>query len=338
MKIKIGLLFAVFTIGVLACKSNTSKKGSTAEPDRSSVLPSFNEGKAKDSIIDFVEAVTTEGGPEYIAPNDRIVCFDNDGTLWTEQPLPNQIYFTLDRIRALAKTDKHLQEQQPFKAVIENDTAAMSKFTAADVITLAAKADAIDKVEDFNAVVQDWFKVAKHPRYERSFDQVVYQPMLELLDYLRAHDFRIFIVSGGSVEFMRAFSSKVYGIETQNVIGSRMKLEVEGDADSMRVRRLAEFAFNDDKKGKVLSIEEFIGRKPIMVVGNSDGDLAMMEYAFNQKRKTLMVYVKHDDADREYFYDAHVLAGKLEQGEKVALENNWTIISMKKDWKTVFPF
>lgn len=314
-------------------KSNKAVIGET--------LPSFNEGAAKKNIIDFVTSVCNQNSPDFVPVSDRIVVFDNDGTLWAEQPLPNQIYFTFERIKELAKSNPELSKKQPFKAVIENDLETMKKFHMKDVIEIVTKSNAESNTstQDFSKKVNDWFTTAQHPVLKIPYTNVVYQPMLEVLDYLRKNDFKIFIISGGSVEFMRPLTEKIYGVSTEFVIGSRMKTEVvrnNNQADSIYVSRLPEFDFNDDKEGKVHSIELFIGKKPIMIFGNSDGDLAMMEYASLQKRKTLMVYVKHTDGEREFDYSKGVIAGALIKGEEVANKGDWTIIDMKKDWKTVF--
>ncbi len=330
-KLFYSMVVFITLIFLYSCSSDDQPHRSLSDP-----LPSWNESTAKTNIMEFVKSVTTEGGDFYIAPVDRVVVFDNDGTLWTEQPLPNQIYFTMDRIRQMALTDPGLASEMPYRAVIENDTAELAKFQPEDVITIVGKVNAAKSLEDFDKVVNAWIDTAQHPRYGRRFDQTVYAPMLELLEYLRSHDFQIFIVSGGSVEFMRAFAQRVYGISTDHVIGSRMQLETVRDGDSIDVERKPQFAFNDDKDGKVESIAEFIGRRPIMVVGNSDGDLAMMEYTSQQDRRTLEVFVLHNDGTREYDYADGVIAGSLVEGMRVAGEREWTIVNMKTDWKTIF--
>lgn len=335
----IPLLIALALIST-SCKKEKSDNVIESVAALTDPLPSFNEGTAKQNIINFVKAVTDADNPDFVPEEDRIVCFDNDGTLWAEQPLPNQLYFTIDRIKELAKSEPELAQKQPFKAIIENDMETIKKFHTEDLLALVTKVNSATKTEDMDKIVNDWFANAQHPVLKKPYDKVVYQPMLELLDYLRANNFKIFIVSGGSVEFMRPFAQRVYGISTENVIGSRMKTEAVRDdkaSDSLYVSRLPEFVFNDDKEGKVVSIEEFIGKKPVMVVGNSDGDLAMMEYTSLQDRKTLMVYLKHTDGEREFDYSKGVLLGALKDGEEVAKKGGWTIIDMKTDWNTVFP-
>ncbi len=324
-------LIYYFFFATLFYSCSEVQQNSSNEP-----LPSWNESASKQNILDYVTDITNEGSENFISPKDRIVCFDNDGTLWTEQPLPNQIYFTFDRLREMAIEDPTLANQLPYKAVLENNTDEIAKLKPEDIVGIVAKVNATNSLDSFDASVKNWFATKKHPRYDRSFEKITYQPMLELLDYLRAQDFKIFIVSGGSVEFMRPVTDKLYGIPSQNVIGSRMKLETERDGVHLNVERKAELAWNDDREGKVTSIAEFIGRKPVMVVGNSDGDLAMMEYAVDQDKKTLMVYLKHTDGEREYDYSDGVLAGALKEGEQKALEKGWTIIDMKTDWKTIF--
>ncbi|HRX29413.1 MAG TPA: HAD family hydrolase [Saprospiraceae bacterium] len=338
-KIKIFIIILVPILSIYSCKETAEKMDAKSLYYGNDPMPSFEDGDLKVRIFRYVNSVCDSSNIDYVKPEDRIACFDNDGTLWAEQPLPNQIYFTFDRIKQLAEHDEKLITTQPFKAVIENDTNSLKKLTTKDIVELVAMANSTENVETFDTIVNNWFKQAEHPVLHRKFDKVIYQPMLELLNFLREKDFKIFIVSGGSVEFMRPFAPRLYDIPTERVIGSRLKLTTKRNhdkEDSIYVERLPEFSFNDDKEGKVQSIEEFIGKKPIMVVGNSDGDLAMMEYASMQKNKTLMIYIKHTDGDREFDYSKGVLAGALKEGEKVAEKNGWIIVDMKRDWKKIF--
>lgn len=299
-------------------------------------LESFNEGKAKSQIIDFVKNAVNKNSNEYIKPEDRIACFDNDGTLWCEQPLPAQAYFAFDRIKQLSKDHPEWTNLQPFKSVLENDFKTLTTLSVSEIFKLIATAESSLNVDDFDQIVNEWIKTSKHPKYGIPFNQLVYQPMLEVIEYLKLNGFKVFIVSGGSTEFMRAWAPRTYGILKENVIGSTMKLEAVQFGDSIVVKRLPELEFNDDHFGKVISIEKYIGKKPVIVFGNSDGDLEMMEYSYFQQKPKLMVYVKHTDNKREYYYDEHTSYGRLVKGEMIAKKYNWTIIDMQKDWKSVF--
>lgn len=299
-------------------------------------LESFNEGKTKSQIIDFVANAVNPKSTGYIKPEDRIACFDNDGTLWCEQPLPAQAYFAFDRIKNLAKDHPEWINQQPYKSVLEDDFKTLTSLPVSEIFKVIATAESAENVENYDAVVNEWMKTSKHPKYGIPFNKLVYQPMLEVLAYLRLNGFKIFIVSGGSTEFMRAWAPAVYNVPKEQIIGSTMKLDAKQSGDSIMIKRLPELEFNDDHIGKAISIEKFIGKKPIIVFGNSDGDLEMMEYAYFQSKPKLMVYVKHTDGEREYFYDDKTAYGKLVKGEVIANKYNWTIIDMKRDWKTVF--
>ncbi len=328
----------ISTIFIYLSCGNEAKKDTATVVTEVEPLSSFNKGDAKTNIITFVEKITDSTHTDYVKPEDRIACFDNDGTLWVEQPLPSQLFFAFDRIKEIAAEHPEWKDTMPFKAIIEGDSVAMKKFGKEDLLQLVGEAHAIQNVDQYDSIVQNWLDTAKHPVLKKPYTQLVYQPMLELLDYLRTKQFKIYIISGGSQEFMRVWASEVYGIPKENIIGSTFKREVVMEGDSLSIAQNAQFEFNDDHEGKVIAINKFIGKKPIMVVGNSDGDLEMMEYSdTDNPLPHFLLYVNHTDGDREFLYDEHVHLGALKKGMEVAKERGWTIIDMKKDWKTVFP-
>ncbi|WGH75132.1 HAD family hydrolase [Tenacibaculum tangerinum] len=321
---------------ILSCNTDT-KKDKNNEVMLSDPLPSFNTSEAKKNIIDFVTSVTDSTSTKFVKKENRIVVFDNDGTLWVEQPIPSQLFFAFDRIQELAKNNPDWEHKMPFKAVLEEDTEAISKLHKKDLVEIVGTAHAVDNVTNFDAIVNNWLKTAKHPILNRNYTQLVYKPMLELLNYLRAKDFTIYIVSGGSQEFMRAWAPEIYGIPKKNIIGSTFEREVVEKGDTISIAQTKNLEFFDDHQGKVVAIDKFIGQKPIMIVGNSDGDLEMMKYSdTNNPLPTFMLYLDHTDGEREFLYTKNTPAGKLMEGKKVAKERNWTIINMKTDWKTVF--
>ena len=300
-------------------------------------LPSWNEGAAKSAIIDFVDAVTTEGGDEYVAPADRIATFDNDGTLWVEQPYYTQLAFALDRIRALAPEHPEWREQQPFKAVLENDLAALEASGMKGLMQLVMASHAGMTTEEFAIIAEDWIASSEHPKFARPYTELVYQPMLDLLAYLRDHGFKTFIVSGGGVEFMRPWTEQVYGIPPEQVVGSTIVTEFALQDGVPVLLRRPEMDFLDDKEGKPVAINKFIGRRPILAVGNSDGDLQMLQWATETDGRRLGVLVHHDDAEREYAYGRDSSIGRLDQALDLAPDAGWIVVSMKDDWRTVFP-
>ncbi|WP_103070157.1 HAD family hydrolase [Aquimarina sediminis] len=300
-------------------------------------LPSWNEGIVKLNITDFVNRVTDSNSKDFIPIKDRIVVFDNDGTLWSEQPMPFQLFFAINRIKKLANSKKELKEKQPFKAVIENDQKTITNFHSNDVLKLVMYAHAVDDVEKFDSIVTNWLKTSKHPKLNKPYTELVYQPMLELLEYLRKHQFKLYIVSGGSVEFMRIWAPEVYGIPKEQIIGTTLRTQMKSVNGKPIIQRLPELLHNNDHEGKVISIDKIIGKKPIIAVGNSDGDLEMMQYTNSVEGSKLILYVKHTDEKREFFYDEDTRFGVLKKGITEAKKNNWTIIDMKKDWKIVYP-
>ncbi len=319
-----------------SCKKPTTEGSQNKTSEE--VLPSWNDEGAKQQIIEYVSRISEENGAEFVPVADRIACLDNDGTMWVEQPLPSQVYFAADRIRELAEEAQPAwAKEQPFAALLANDGKKMSAFGMHEVIEIVGQVEALTPEENYDKIALDWVKQANHPKLNKHYADLVYQPMLELLDYLREHEFSIYIVSGGGQEFMRAWIPEFYNIPSEHIIGSRFKKEVVSEGEKIALNTTAEFEYNDDKEAKVLSIDQFIGKKPILVCGNSDGDLAMMEYAStDNKYPTFMLYVHHDDADREFDYSTGVLAGALEEGKVVAEDKGWTIVSMKNEWKQVF--
>jgi hypothetical protein len=299
-------------------------------------LPSWNDTSPKKAIISFVEHVTKDGSPGYVSPEKRIATFDNDGTLWVEQPMYVQLAFVLDRVKQLAPNHPEWKNTQPFKGVLDGDMKAVAASGEKGLMQLMAVTHAGMSVEEFHKIVSDWLATAEHPRFKRPYTECVYQPMVELLAYLRANGFKTFIVSGGGVEFMRPWAEKVYGIPPEQVIGSSIKTKLQGVDGRPELIRLPEINFNDDKEGKPVAINQYIGRRPIAAFGNSDGDKQMLEWTAAGKGPSLMLLVHHTDADREYSYDRNSSFGKLDKALDEAKAQGWIVVDMKKDWKTVF--
>jgi 2'-5' RNA ligase/phosphoserine phosphatase len=301
-------------------------------------LASWNEGLAKKAILDFVAKVTKEGGKDFVPVAERIATFDNDGTLWCEQPLPTQLFFAIDRVKALAPKHPDWKEKQPFKAVLEDDLKTASASGERGLLELMMATHAGMTTEEFEVIVMDWFATSKHPKYKRPYTELVYQPMLEVLGYLRANGFKTYVVSGGGIEFMRPWMEKAYGIPPEQVIGSSITTKYEVQDGKPVLLRLPELDFNDDKAGKVIAINRFIGRRPVMAFGNSDGDFQMLEWTTAGKGPRFGLFVHHTDAEREYAYDRKAGLGRLDRGLDEAPKRGWTVVSMKDDWKTIFPF
>ena len=332
-------LFIAITVLVyvfVACTSNTetnNKISIQADP-----LPSWNEGATKTAIISYMNDVTNAESGNFINIPDRIAVFDNDGNLWSEQPAYFQLFFAIDRVKALASEHPEWKTTQPFKAVLENDMEELVKQGEHGLIQLVMATHAGNTTVEFDSYVKDWVKTAKHPTKNVGFDKLVYQPMLELLQYLRANDFKTYIVSGGGVDFMRAFVTEIYGIPAEQIIGSRIKTQFDYNNGDPKIIRIAELDFIDDKEGKPLNIQKIIGKKPVFASGNSDGDLAMMQWTASNKLKSLMLYVHHTDSVREWAYDRESHIGRLDKGLDQANNDGWTVIDMEKDWKVIYPF
>ena len=301
-------------------------------------LPSWNDGAAKTAIVNFVKAVTDSAGKDYVPPADRIAVFDNDGTLWAEKPVYFQLLFAIDRVRALAPQHPEWKTTQPFKAAIEGDFDALAASGEKGLVELVMATHAGMTTEAFAKIVGDWIKTAQHPRFKRPYTDLVYQPMLELLNYLRANDFKTYIVSGGGIEFLRVWADRVYGVPPEQVIGSSIVTRFEVQDGKPVVVREDKIDFIDDKAGKPVAINQFIGRRPIFAFGNSDGDLQMLQWTAAGDRSRFMGLVHHTDAEREWAYDRNSAVGRLDKALDAASKNGWTIVDMKRDWKQVFPF
>ena len=300
-------------------------------------LPSWNEGPAREAIIKFVRDVTTDGAPTYVAQDDRIAVFDNDGTLWPERP-PVELAFALDRVKALAPQHPGWKDREPFKSILAGDVANALAGGEKAAAELMAATHAGMTTDEFVADVRAWIASARHPRFERPYTDLAYEPMLELLAYLREHGFRTFIVSGGGVEFMRPWAQKVYGVAPEQVIGSQGGLRFELREGRPVLVKLAELDFVDDKAGKPVAIQRHIGRRPLVAVGNSDGDFEMLEWTTSAPGARLGLLVHHTDAAREFAYDRHAGPFTLDEAWDEAAAKGWIVVDMKRDWKRVFAF
>ena len=301
-------------------------------------LPSWNDGLTKQSIVKFVSTVTTQGSADFVPVSERIATFDNDGNLWAEQPMYFQLFFAIDRVKELASQHPEWQTREPFASLLKGDVkgAMAGGMKSAAEIIMATHAGMT--TDEFEAIVKDWVATARHPQSKRLYTEMVYQPMLELLDYLRANDFKTFIVSGGGIEFMRPWTEAVYGIPPEQVVGSSIKTKFEMRDGKAVLVRLPELDFNNDKEGKPVGINLHIGRRPILASGNSDGDLQMLQYATGGTGIRFGLIVHHTDAEREWAYDRESSIGHLEKALDAASENGWTVVDMKKDWKVIYPF
>jgi len=329
MKSKLYLYLSLFTLLFLL--------SSCAVPIKSDPLPSWNDGATKQSIIKFVSEVTNRSNPNYVSSDERIAVFDNDGTLWTEQPIYFQIMFVIDRVKEMAKDHPEWKEQQPYKAVLENDMKTL--FSSEEWISeLFIVTHTGMSTTRFYEIGHKWLKKAKHPKFNRPLTDLVFQPMLELMKYLKQNGFRTYIVSGGGQTFIRLFAEQIYGIPPEQIIGTLFETGykvVEGTPEIYRLPKV--FLFND-KGTKAVAIEKFIGIVPTMAFGNSDGDLQMLQYTQSGKGKRFMALVHHSDSTREYAYDRDSHIGRLDKAWDKAIDNNWTLIDMKKDWKVIYPF
>jgi hypothetical protein len=301
-------------------------------------LPSWNEGPSKAAIVAFVDKVTSEGSPGYVAPEDRIATFDNDGCLWSEQPFYFQLAFAIDRVKAMAPNHPEWSDKQPFKALLEGDMEAVMKEGEAGLIKLVMASHSGMTGEEFEQAVLDWTATARHPKTNQPYTSMVYQPMLELLEYLRANEFTTFIVSGGGIDFMRPWAEAVYGIPSHQVVGSSIKSEFDYNDGNPVMRKLPELNFIDDKEGKPVGIYQHIGKKPIFAAGNSDGDLQMLQYTASNPKGAFMLYIHHTDAAREWAYDRESHVGRLDKGLDQAMADGWTVVDMKNDWSVIYPF
>jgi phosphoglycolate phosphatase-like HAD superfamily hydrolase len=299
-------------------------------------LPSWNDTEPRKSILSFVEEVTRSGSPTYVPPTERIAVFDNDGTLWAEQPIYFQALFIFDRIKQLAPANPRWKEMEPFSSVLKGDLKSALSGGKKALLEMTMATHAGMTAEEFGEVVTNWLATAKHPTTGRAYTEMVYRPMLELLEYLRANGFKTFIVSGGGIEFMRPWVEGVYGIPPEQVVGSSIKTRYEVRNGTPQIVRLPEVNFIDDKAGKPVGINQHIGRRPIMAGGNSDGDFEMLEWTTAGKGARFGLLIHHTDPEREWAYDRNSHIGKLERGLDEAEKRNWLVVNMKADWKKVF--
>jgi phosphoserine phosphatase len=310
-----------------------SKQAGVQDP-----LPSWSEGASKKSIVDFVARVTKEGGPDFVPVDQRIATFDNDGTLWVEQPIYTQFIFLMDRMRSLAPHHPEWKTTQPYAAAVSGDLKALAASGEIGLVKLFMVTHAGTTTEEFPPIVENWLATAKQKRFDKPYTECVYQPMVELLAYMRANGFKTYIVSGGGVDFMRVFSEKVYGVPPEQVVGSRLKTKFEMRDGKPILLRLDEIGSVDDGPGKPENIDSVIGRRPIAAFGNSDGDLPMLQWTAAGPGPRFMLLVHHTDAEREYAYDRQSSVGRLDKAWDEAVAKGWTVVDMKNDWKQIFAF
>ncbi|WP_417357536.1 HAD family hydrolase [Flavobacterium sp.] len=334
--------FMVLFIALSACKQEPAKDTEsgteTVEVSASDPLPSWNEGANKEAIINYVKDVTTDGSADFIPVADRIATFDNDGTLWSEQPAYFQLFFAMDRIKALSADHPDWKNKQPYKAVLENDMNALMQQGEKGLMEIVMVSHSDVTTDEFDTIVKDWIATAKHPTKNVPYTDMVFKPMLELVKYLQANDFKVCIVSGGGIGFMRAWAEGVYGIQKDQIVGSSNKTEFDYNNGNPVIRILPQLEFMDDKGGKPVGINKFIGRKPVFAAGNSDGDLQMMQYTASNKYKNFELYIHHTDSIREWAYDRKSHIGTFDKGLDEANQKGWTVVNMKDDWKTVYKY
>ena len=330
------ILFVLFALG---CSDPVTGSPANAAPDptprvalAADPLPSWNDGTVKRAIIDFVERVTREDGSDFVPVEDRIAVFDNDGTLWAEQPYPVEFAFGLDRM-------KHARRSVDIHALaLLGSGSGGGSATTNPLVGILGNADIGASTDEFERDVADWIATATHPRFKRRYTELVYQPMLELLVYLRSRGFKTYLVSGADTDFMRAWVERSYGIPPEQVIGTRIALRYERRASGPALVRQPRVELNDDKSGKAIAIEQVIGRRPIAAFGNSDGDIEMLEWTTSAPGLRLGLLVHHTDAVREWAYDRYSFVGRLSRGLDEAAQRGWLVVDMKRDWKIVFPF
>jgi len=301
-------------------------------------LPSWNEGAAKQSVLDFVAKVANQGSPDFVPVAERIAAFDNDGTLWAEQPMYFQLAFALDRVKALAPRHPEWKDKEPFASLLRGDLKGALAGGERALLEIVVATHGGMTTGEFEQTVKDWLATARHPKTNRAYTEMVYQPMLELLAYLRANGFKTYIVSGGGIDFMRVFSERVYGIPPEQVVGSSIKVKFALRDGTPVIVRLPEIDFIDDKAGKPVGIHKFIGRRPVAAFGNSDGDLQMLQWTTAGAGARFGLLVHHTDAEREWAYDRNSSIGRLDKALDEAQAKGWTVVDMRRDWKVVFPF
>jgi hypothetical protein len=332
------LLIVSFALMLAVSCSCSSSDQDIATSPHHDPLPSWNEGSVKEAIISYVEDISNPESIHFIEIHDRIATFDNDGTLWAEQPMYFQLYFAIDRVRTLAPEHPQWKEQEPFKSILNDDMQGVMESGIPGLINIVMETHAGITTDEFEQNTKDWAEGTKHPVLNRPFTDLVYQPMLELLEYLRANDFKTYIVSAGGIDFMRALVTEIYGIPTEQIIGSSIKTIFEYGDGETHIKRVPEIDFINDHGGKPISIQKIIGKKPVFAAGNSDGDLEMLQWTASHTEKSFMLYVHHTDAEREWAYDRESAIGRFDKGLDEAQENDWTIVDMQKDWKVIYPF
>lgn len=301
-------------------------------------LPSWNDGPTKNNLIEFVQAVTTQGSKDYVKPEERIAVFDNDGTLWSEQPMYFQVLFALEEVKRMAPQHPQWKTEQPFKAVLENDHQALAASGMEGLMKIIGATHTGITTAAFMDNARTWLSQARHPKTGKPYTEMIFQPMLEMLDYLRSQDFKTYIVSGGEVEFMRAFAEQVYGIPPEQVIGTTFATQFQLNGNDASILRLPKLAHNDDGPGKPESIQQVIGRRPILAFGNSDGDLQMLQWTAAGPGKRFMGLVHHTDAKREWAYDRQSNIGRLDKALDEANKRGWSVVDMSTEWKRIYPF
>ena len=314
-------------------KEEAKKEKQTSDP-----LPSWKEGPTKDAILTFVNNITSESSQDFIPTEDRVATFDNDGTLWSEQPVYFQLMFVVDEIKKMAKDHPEWETTEPYKTVIENDGKNILKLKKEDLIQLLITTHSDISLQDYEKNVSDWIATAQHPKFKVKYTEMVYQPMLELIQLLQKNEFKVYIVSGGGIDFMRVWAQDVYGIPKNQIIGSSLKSKFEMKDNKTEIIKTAEVDFIDDKEGKPVAIQKHIAKKPIFAAGNSDGDLQMLQYSADQSISNFQLIVHHTDSIREWAYDRNSHIGKLDKALDEAIQRNWTVVDMEKDWMKIYPF
>lgn len=339
MRSLVVLFLGLYVVAFTACKESAQHSATAPEIRESDPLPSWNEGETKNSIINFVTRVCDQNGSDYVPVNERIATFDNDGNLWSEKPFYFQLRFAIDRVKAMAEQHPEWADEQPFKAAMEEDLETLLSYGKKGLLQIVMATHSGMTETEFSQSVATWLERERHPRFDKPYNELIYQPMLELLDYLRTHDFKVFIVSGGGIDFIRVWAEEAYGIPKDQVVGSSLKSEfVLDESGKGVVRKIEGINFIDDHEGKPVGIHQHIGSIPIFASGNSDGDLRMLQYAASGTGARFMLYLHHTDEEREWAYDRDSHVGKLDKGLDEAEKNGWTVIDMAKDWKVVYPF
>ena len=327
-------LLAAILMTLVACGGGSSPAPAAGPTEAAAPLPSWNDGPARTAIVEFVERVTDPASADFVPAAERIAVFDNDGTLWAEKPAYFQLFFAIEQMRALAEADPEVAAREPFRTLLDEGMGGLAGMDVHALLGPLVEAAGGMPAADFEATADAWLASSRHPERDVLYTDLVYQPMLELLDYMRAHEFQTWICSGGGIDFVRAFSEQVYGIPPEQVIGTTLELEFSDDTGLVRV---AEIHHINDGPGKPVGIARHIGRRPIMAFGNSDGDLPMIQYATSGPGPGMGVYIHHDDAEREWAYDRESSVGRLDVGLGMAAERGWTVVSMQQAWSQVFP-